>query len=187
MKKVANVKVTGGTETLTFNTTAVQALEKAKAHHHRQPGHRRTRLGHRLLALRRHAQSGDWTWFGERHGGITFSTSFRPRPVSSETNSTVSEPAVALNTTPTMSLTSQQVRPPNVPVRHGEPRRRQARVSSRNIDAREHRSIAHRHRRTVPEPVRRKRVEHRRGRWNAHHSGDRQQLERLPQTRLLVG
>jgi hypothetical protein len=116
-KKAANVTVTAGTETLTFNAQVVQALEKAKV--------TTTAVSPATGALSSgfvFSLSGGTlnpaTGLGSltSTGGITFATSFSvPGLFSSESNSTISEPALALTATPTMSFTSEQASPPTFP------------------------------------------------------------------------
>ncbi len=112
-----NVTVTGGSETLTFSATAVQTLEKDKV--------ATTIVSPATGALASgvvFSISGGTlnpsTGLGSVRtgGGVTFSTSFSvPGLFSSESNSTVSEPSVVLNSAPTLSFTSANVSPPTFP------------------------------------------------------------------------
>jgi Htaa len=116
-KKVDSVKVTGGTETLVFNTEVMQALEKAKAS--------LIAVGPAIGALTSgfvFPLSGGTvnrsTGFGSLSttGGITFSTSFSvPGLFSSGSEATISEPSLGLGSTSSLSFTSQQASPPTFP------------------------------------------------------------------------
>ena len=116
-KNVSSVKITAGTETLTFNTTAAQALEKAKvAMTVVSPATGSLSAGFVFELTGGTLNPATGLGSVSAGGGITFATSFSvPGLFSSESNSTVSEPALALNSTPTLSVTSQQVTPPTFP------------------------------------------------------------------------
>jgi hypothetical protein len=117
VKKAPNATVTAGTETLTFNATAAQALEKAK-------------VSTTVVSPATGALSSGFvfpiaggtlnpvTGLGSitTTGGITFATSFSvPGLFSSESNATAAEPALKLSSASTLSLTSAQVSPPTFP------------------------------------------------------------------------
>jgi hypothetical protein len=116
-KKVANVTVTGGSETLTFSATAVQTLEKDKvATTIVSPATGALASG--IVFSISGGTLNPSTGLGSvtTGGGVTFSTSFSvPGLFSSESNSTASEPSVALNSAPTLSFTSANVSPPTFP------------------------------------------------------------------------
>jgi hypothetical protein len=116
-KKVASLKVKAGTETLTFNTQALQALEKAKVSVAAvspttgvlAPGFVFPLAGGTLNPS---------TGFGSltTTGGITFSTSFSVAGLfSGGSEATISEPSLALSSSSTLSFTSQQASPPVFP------------------------------------------------------------------------
>jgi hypothetical protein len=116
-KKTANATVTGGTETLTFNTTAAQALEKGKVSTtlvNPASGSLATGFVFQLSGGTLNPSTGLGSLTST--GGVTFATSFSvPGLFSSESNATISEPSLALNSAPTLSFTSQQANPPTFP------------------------------------------------------------------------
>ncbi len=116
-KKVANATITGGSETLTFNATTAGTLEKAKVSItvvSPATGALATGFVFPLSAGTLNSVTGLGSVTGT--GGIEFATSFSVAGLfSTETNATISEPALALNSTPTLSLTSQQANPPTFP------------------------------------------------------------------------
>jgi hypothetical protein len=116
-KKVANVTVTGGSETLTFNAMAVQTLEKDKVSTTIvSPATGALASGIVFSISGGTLNPGTGLGSVTTGGGVTFSTSFSvPGLFSSESNSTVSEPSVALNSAPTLSFTSANVTPPTFP------------------------------------------------------------------------
>lgn len=116
-KKVANAAITAGTETLTFNATAAGALEKAKVSVTLvSPASGALSSGFVFPLTGGTLNPGTGLGTVTTGGGITFATSFGVAGLfSSETNATVSEPSLALNTAPTLSLTSQQAIPPTFP------------------------------------------------------------------------
>jgi hypothetical protein len=116
-KKVANVTVTGGSETLTFNTAAVQTLEKDKvATTIISPATGALSSGIVFTLSGGTLNPGTGLGSVTAGGGVTFATSFSvPGLFSSESNLTASEPSVALNTAPTLSFTSQNATPPTFP------------------------------------------------------------------------
>jgi hypothetical protein len=117
VKKVASRKVTGGTETLTFNTQAAQALEKAKvsvAAVSPASGALATGFVFPLSGGTLNPATGIGSLSAT--GGIAFSTSFSvPGLFSSGSEATISEPSLTLGSTSTLSFTSQQVSPPTFP------------------------------------------------------------------------
>jgi hypothetical protein len=117
-KKVANVTVTGGSETLTFNTTVVQALVKDKVSTTIVSPATGTLASGIVFTLSAGGTLNPGTGLGSvtAAGGLTFATSFSvPGLFSSESNLTASEPSVALNAAPTLSFTSQNATPPTFP------------------------------------------------------------------------
>jgi hypothetical protein len=113
-KKVASVKVTAGTETVTFNAQAIEALEKAKVSVTVVSPTTGTPASGFVFPLTGGTLNPS-TGLGSvtSSGGITMATSFSvPGLFSSESNSTISEPALALGSASTLSFTSQQVSPP---------------------------------------------------------------------------
>jgi hypothetical protein len=113
-KKVASVTVTGGSETLTFNTTVVQTLEKDKVST-TIVSPATGALGSGVVFTLSGGTLNPGTGLGSvtAGGGVTFATGFSvPGLFSSESNLTASEPSVALNTAPTLSFTSQNATPP---------------------------------------------------------------------------
>ncbi len=116
-KKVANVTVTGGSETLTFNTTVVQTLEKDKVSTTIvSPATGALASGIAFTLSGGTLNPGTGLGSVTAGGGVTFATSFSvPGLFSSESNLTVSEPSVALNAAPTLSFTSQNATPPTFP------------------------------------------------------------------------
>lgn len=116
-KKVASVKVTAGTETLTFNTTAAQALEKAKvsiAAVGPATGAPASGFVFPLAGGTLNPSTGVGSL--STTGGITFSTSFSvPGLFSSGSEATISEPSLSLGSSSTLSFTSQQASPPTFP------------------------------------------------------------------------
>ncbi|HTB49847.1 MAG TPA: hypothetical protein VK701_02635 [Solirubrobacteraceae bacterium] len=114
VKKVASVKIAAGTETLMFDTRAVQALEKAKVSVtvvSPATGGLASGFVFPLSGGKLNPASGLGSITAT--GGITLATSFSvPGLFSSESNSTISEPSLVLNSAPTLSFTSQQVSPP---------------------------------------------------------------------------
>lgn len=116
-KKVGSVKVTGGTETLTFNAQAVQAFEKSKVNVTVVSPATGSLASGFVFPLSGGTLNPS-TGLGSLSttGGITLATSFDvPGLFSSETNSTISAPALALGSAPTLSFTSQQATPPTFP------------------------------------------------------------------------
>jgi hypothetical protein len=113
-KKVANVTVTGGSETLTFNAAAVQTLEKDKVSTTLiSPATGALASGIVFTLSGGTLNPGTGLGSVTAAGGVTFATSFSvPGLFSSESNLTASEPSVALNTAPTLSFTSQNASPP---------------------------------------------------------------------------
>jgi hypothetical protein len=114
VKKVASVKVTAGTEILTFNAQAVQVLEKAKVSVTVVGPTTGTPAAGFVFPLTGGTLNPS-TGVGsvKSSGGITMATSFSvPGLFSSETSSTISEPALVLGSASTLSFTSQQVSPP---------------------------------------------------------------------------
>jgi hypothetical protein len=113
-KKAASVKVTAGSETLVFNTQAVQALEKAKvslASVSPASGALASGFVFPLAGGTLNPSTG----FGSltTTGGITFSTSFGvPGLFSAGSEATISEPSLALGSSSALSFTSQQASPP---------------------------------------------------------------------------
>lgn len=113
-KKVANVKVTGGSETLLFNSTTVAALEKAKVTV--TPGG--TASGTLAGGLVFQVKSGTLnpgTGFGSvsATGGVTMASSFNYGFFSSEKSASFSEPAVKLAASAaSLSFTSANFTPP---------------------------------------------------------------------------
>lgn len=116
-KKVANVTVTGGSETLAFNTTVVQTLEKDKVLTTIvSPATGALASGVVFTLSGGTLNPGSGLGSVTAGGGITFATSFAvPGLFSSETSLTASEPSVALNSSPTLSFTSENASPPTFP------------------------------------------------------------------------
>jgi hypothetical protein len=116
-KKVANVPVTGGNETLTFNAATVQTLEKDKVTTTViSPATGVLASGIVFTLSGGTLNPGTGLGSVTAGGGITFATSFSvPGLFSSESNLTASEPSVALNSAPTLSFTSQNATPPTFP------------------------------------------------------------------------
>jgi|SRR3984957_8819453 len=116
-KKVASVKVTAGSETLTFNAQVFAALEKAKVSVTAvspATGTVATGFVFPLTGGTLNPSSGVGSVTAT--GGITFASSFSvPGLFSSERNSTISEPGVVLGSASTLSFTSQQASPPTFP------------------------------------------------------------------------
>jgi hypothetical protein len=116
-KKVTSVKVTAGTETLTFNAQAFAALEKAKVSVTAvspATGTVATGFVFPLTGGTLNPSSGAGSVTAT--GGITFASSFSvPGLFSSESNSTISEPGLVLASASTLSFTSQQASPPTFP------------------------------------------------------------------------
>lgn len=129
-KKVADVTVRGGSETLTFNATVVQTLEKDKVST-TIVSPATGALASGIVFTLSGGTLNPETGFGpvSASGGVTFATSFSvPGLFSSESNLTASEPSIALTTAPTpsessgaldaagvLSFTSQNATPPTFP------------------------------------------------------------------------
>jgi hypothetical protein len=116
-KKVASVKVTAGNETLTFNTPATQALEKAKVSLAAVSPATGALASGFVFPLSSGTLNPS-TGFGSLSttGGIVFSTSFSvPGLFSSGSEATISEPSLSLGSASTLSFTSQQASPPTFP------------------------------------------------------------------------
>jgi hypothetical protein len=117
VNRVLHVKVTAGTETIRFNPWAIHALEKAKVSTTPvSPATGGLSSGFVFPLVGGTLNTG--TGFGSvsTTGGVTFATSFSvPGLFLSETNSTVSSPALALKSTPMLSFTSEQATPPTFP------------------------------------------------------------------------
>jgi hypothetical protein len=116
-KKVASVKITAGTETLTFNTQAVQTLEKAKVST-TAVSPATGALASGFVFQLTDGTLNPSTGLGSltTSGGISFATAFSvPGLFSSGSESTISEPGLLLSSAPTLSFTSQQASPPTFP------------------------------------------------------------------------
>lgn len=112
-KKVASVKVTGGTETLTFSTQAVQALEKANvtvAAVSPATGALASGFAFPLAGGTLNPATG----FGSltTTGALTFSTGVGIPGFSFGREATVAEPFLSLYSVSTLNLSSQQATPP---------------------------------------------------------------------------
>jgi hypothetical protein len=117
VKKMKNERITAGTETLMFNAAVAGALEKAKVST-TATSPASGSLSSGFIFPLASGTLNPTTGLGSvtATGGITFASSFSvPGLFSSESNASVSEPALALNTAPTLSLTSQQATPPTFP------------------------------------------------------------------------
>ncbi len=116
-KKVAGVKVTAGIETLTFDTTATQALEKAKvslAAVAPATGVLASGFVFPLVGGTLNPSTGLGSL--TTTGGITLSTSFGvPGLFSAGSEATISEPFLTLGSSSSLSFTSQQASPPRFP------------------------------------------------------------------------
>jgi hypothetical protein len=112
-KKVASVKVTGGTETLSFSTQATQALEKAGvsvAAVSPATGMPASGFVFPLAGGNLNPATG----FGSltTTGGLTFSTSVGVPGFSLGREATISGPLLGLGSSSALSFTSQQATPP---------------------------------------------------------------------------
>jgi hypothetical protein len=116
-KKTASVKITAGTETLTFNTQTVQALEKAKVSVAAvSPATGALASGFVFPLAGGTLNSSSVVGSLKTTGGITLSTSFSVAGLfSGGSEATISEPALALGSSSTLSFTSQQASPPTFP------------------------------------------------------------------------
>jgi hypothetical protein len=117
VKKVDSVKVTAGTETLTFDSEAVQALEKAKVSVvAASPATGALASGYVFPLSGGNLNPGSGFGSLSAGGAIVFSTSFGvPGLFSSGSEATISEPSLALGSASTLSFTSQQATPPTFP------------------------------------------------------------------------
>jgi hypothetical protein len=112
-KKVTSVKVTGGSETLVFDASAAQALEKANvAVAAVSPA--TGALGSGFVFPLARGRLNPATGFGSltATGGLTFSTSVGVPGFSFGGEATLSEPFLGLGSTSTFSFTSQEATPP---------------------------------------------------------------------------
>lgn len=116
-KTVTSVKVRAGSETLAFNAKAVQALEKGKVSV-TAVSPATGALASGFVFPLSGGTLNPTTGLGSltATGGIALATSFSvPGLFNSETNSTISGPALALGSAPALSFTSQQTSPPTFP------------------------------------------------------------------------
>ncbi len=116
-KQVASIKIMAGNETLTFNTQATQALEKAKVSLV-AVGPATGALASGFVFPLAGGTLNPSTGYGSltTTGGITLSTSFgAPGLFSSGSEATISEPSLSLGSGSSLSFTSQQANPPRFP------------------------------------------------------------------------
>ncbi|HEX4116728.1 MAG TPA: HtaA domain-containing protein [Solirubrobacteraceae bacterium] len=116
-KKVASVKITAGTETLVFNSQAVQALEKAKVSLVAvSPATGALASGFVFPLAGGTLNPSTGVGSLTTTGGITFSTSFDVAGLfSGGSEATISEPSLSLGSGSILSFTSQQASPPTFP------------------------------------------------------------------------
>lgn len=116
-KKVAGVKIMAGSETLTFNTQATQAFEKAKvslAAVSPATGALASGFVFPLAGGTLNPSNG----YGSltTTGGVSLSTSFGVSGLfSSGSEATISEPSLTLGSGSSLSFTSQEASPPRFP------------------------------------------------------------------------
>ncbi|HTC59488.1 MAG TPA: HtaA domain-containing protein [Solirubrobacteraceae bacterium] len=116
-KKVASVKITAGIETLTFDTQATQALEKAKVSL-AAVGPATGVLASGFVFPLTGGTLNPSTGYGSltTTGGIALSTSFGvPGLFSAGSEATISEPSLTLGSSSSLNFTSQQASPPRFP------------------------------------------------------------------------